>query len=117
MKSIEKRFNKEAASFDSIALERSRHNQIPDMRANFVNEYFYNNIWRNSTFLRQEHRPLCDWIISLLKNADVRYVIELGSGNGWLCLELARAGFDVVGLDISKESIRIAREYFNSLRN
>ena len=91
------------------------HHQIPDMRVEFVNEYFYNNIWRKGVFLREEYGPLCNWIIKSLRRVKVHSVIELGCGNGWLCLELARAGFKVTGLDISKKSIKIAQDYLNSL--
>lgn len=38
-------------------------------------------------------------------------VLELGCGSGWLCLELARNGYDVVGIDIALEPLRIGKEY------
>jgi SAM-dependent methyltransferase len=37
-------------------------------------------------------------------------VLDLGCGPGWSSLFLARAGFDVVGVDISERMIEIARE-------
>lgn len=115
MKNLRQRFKKEAECFDKIARERYKNNQIPDIRKKFVNAYFYNNIWRNSIFLSEEYGPRCKWIIDSLKKAGIRSVIELGSGNGWLSLELAREGFKVTGLDISRESVTIARDYLNSL--
>jgi 2-polyprenyl-3-methyl-5-hydroxy-6-metoxy-1,4-benzoquinol methylase len=114
--SIEEQFKKEAECFDKIVKERKANNQIPDLRAEFENEYFYNNIWRNSIFLRTEVSPLCRWVIGSLKKAKAHSVIELGCGNGWFSLELARNGFDVTGLDISKESINVAQGYLDNLR-
>jgi SAM-dependent methyltransferase len=37
-------------------------------------------------------------------------ILELGCGTGRVCLPLARAGFDVVGLDASPYMLRVARE-------
>lgn len=116
MRNLNKRFKKEEQSFDKISKERFRNNQIPDLRVKFVNNYFYNNIWRNSKFLCQEYGPVTEWIARSLKNYGVHTVIELGSGNGWLSLELAREGFHVTGLDISKESIKIAQNYLRHLK-
>lgn len=36
-------------------------------------------------------------------------VLDLGSGGGWLSLELARQGADVLGLDVSPDNLRMAR--------
>lgn len=38
-------------------------------------------------------------------------VLEIGCGSGWLSLELKRKGFNVVGLDPSLSSLRIAKDY------
>ena len=115
MSKFEERFKKEAECFDLISTERKSNNQIPDLRVEFVNEYFYNNIWRNSKFLQAEYGPLVKWIIDSLKSIDCSSVVELGSGNGFLSLELAREGFNVTGLDLSEDSINIAQTYLNSL--
>ena len=116
MGKLSDRFAKEAASFDRIARERARNKQIPDVRRNFTNEYFYNNMWRNSVFFNEDTVPVRDYFIKSLKKCRENSVIELGSGNGWFSLELAREGFDVIGLDISPESIKTARKYFSSLK-
>src|SRR5450631_3700028 len=38
-------------------------------------------------------------------------VLEVGCGPGYLSLELARSGFNVVGLDVSNRCIEIAMEF------
>jgi len=38
-------------------------------------------------------------------------VLEIGCGSGWLCLELKRKGFNVIGLDPSFQSLKIAKQY------
>src|SRR3989339_51078 len=57
------RLNKESQSFDNIVSERSANNKIPDIRKNFFNPYFYNNIWRNGEFVRQHYGASVDWVV------------------------------------------------------
>lgn len=38
-------------------------------------------------------------------------ILDIGCGSGWLSLELGREGMDVVGVDVSKERLKIARQY------
>ena len=112
---IKDRFVKEAESFDKISLERNSHNHRSDLRLDFENHYFYNNIWRDSNFVRAEYGPVCQWIISELKKADVQSVVELGCGTVFISLEMAREGLEVIGLDLSSESVKITKEYADSL--
>lgn len=115
MQDYKNRFKKEAESFNKIAKERSASGRIPDIRKKFFNPYFYNNIWRHSDFVKQHYGASVDWIVAQLRKNKVKSVTELGCGDGWLCLELARAGFQVKGLDISQDSIEIAKNYLTSL--
>lgn len=48
-------------------------------------------------------------IMTLLPPAPAR-VLDLGCGTGWTSLFLARAGYQVVGVDIAPEMIRIAED-------
>lgn len=43
-------------------------------------------------------------------------VLDLGCGAGWLTLAMAQRGAEATGLDISEESLTVAREYFESIR-
>ena len=109
------RLNKESQSFDNIVSERSANNKIPDIRKNFFNPYFYNNIWRNGEFVRQHYGASVDWVVEQLRRAGVQSVVEFGCGDGWVCLELARAGFKVLGIDVSPDSISLAKRYLDEL--
>ena len=109
------RLNKEALSFNNIVSERSANNKIPDIRKNFFNPYFYNNIWRNGEFVRQHYGASVGWVVEQLRRAGVQSVVEFGCGDGWVCLELARAGFKVLGIDVSSDSISLAKQYLDEL--
>lgn len=52
--------------------------------------------------------------IELLKDLGVKKVLDLGCGNGRISLMLAKNGFEVFGVDFSKEAIRKARESIKS---
>lgn len=43
-------------------------------------------------------------------------VLDLGCGAGWLTLAMAQRGADATGIDISEESLNVAREYYESIR-
>lgn len=38
-------------------------------------------------------------------------ILDLGCGSGWLCLELARRGMNVLGVDVSPDRLKIARKF------
>jgi 2-polyprenyl-3-methyl-5-hydroxy-6-metoxy-1,4-benzoquinol methylase len=48
-------------------------------------------------------------ILSLLGKLNAKRVLDLGSGNGTLCCEMARCGHAVVGVEYDKSGIDIAR--------
>ena len=48
-------------------------------------------------------------IVSVLKKHGLMSVIDLGCGPGYQARALARYGFDVTGIDISRQNIRFAR--------
>ena len=43
-------------------------------------------------------------------------VLDLGCGAGWLTLAMAQRGAEATGIDISEESLNVAREYYESIR-
>jgi 2-polyprenyl-3-methyl-5-hydroxy-6-metoxy-1,4-benzoquinol methylase len=49
-------------------------------------------------------------VLKILRQIGARRVLDLGCGNGELCNQLARAGFDVVGVEPDADGMRIARQ-------
>jgi 2-polyprenyl-3-methyl-5-hydroxy-6-metoxy-1,4-benzoquinol methylase len=49
-------------------------------------------------------------VLDLLRQLGARRVLDIGSGNGKLCSELKRAGFDVVGMEYDQQGVRISRQ-------
>jgi 2-polyprenyl-3-methyl-5-hydroxy-6-metoxy-1,4-benzoquinol methylase len=48
-------------------------------------------------------------VISVLQSLQVKRVLDLGSGNGALCGQLATRGFDVCGVDFDQQGVDLAR--------
>jgi 2-polyprenyl-3-methyl-5-hydroxy-6-metoxy-1,4-benzoquinol methylase len=51
-------------------------------------------------------------VLDILGRLGVRRVLDLGCGNGELCGQLARAGYDVVGVELDSDGVRIARQAY-----
>jgi 2-polyprenyl-3-methyl-5-hydroxy-6-metoxy-1,4-benzoquinol methylase len=108
--------HQEAEAVDSQIEERIANGHIPDLRLAEPCDYFYNNPWRRPAYVKldfgEQFEVIRDSIIGLLgrKHNEIR-ILEVGCGPGYLSLELARCGFDVVGLDISEKCVEIAAKY------
>lgn len=61
--------------------------------------------------LRAENKIKVPWILSFLKDTQHKRVLDVGCGGGFLSNELALAGFKVTGVDLSPESLKVARAY------
>lgn len=63
--------------------------------------------------LRAENKTKFPWILEKLKNhkPDPSSILDVGCGGGFLSNELAKRGFDVTGVDLSSESLRVARAF------
>jgi len=55
-------------------------------------------------------------VCALLHRAGVRRVLDLGCGDGWQVGRLVRAGFEVIGSDLSAVRVRRAREHVPGAR-
>lgn len=65
----------------------------------------------------ETHRHFCDFAnmaVALALPAGAR-VLDVGCGSGWLSEYFARLGYDVTGIDISDELVRMARERVESV--
>lgn len=101
---------KEAEAFDKQADERLKHGFIPDLRRLQKVDWFYNNVWREPEFVEIHYRKKIDFVLNIAKQKGGK-IIELGCGYGYLSLELARNGLEVIGVDLSPKSIEIAQKF------
>jgi len=63
--------------------------------------------WRFPSIIELSARDTCHFVTAMIPPPG-RNILEVGCGNGYLSLELARAGHDVTGLDLSAEIIEVA---------
>lgn len=81
-----------------------------------INNDFYHELgdqWQMATdhpiaLLRAENRLRNPWIASFIPSP-VK-ILDLGCGAGFLTHEMAKLGHDVVGIDLSEESLRMAQK-------
>jgi 2-polyprenyl-3-methyl-5-hydroxy-6-metoxy-1,4-benzoquinol methylase len=55
------------------------------------------------------HGYITGFVLNWLKRSGARRVLDLGAGNGVLCSAMARAGFDVVGVEYDAAGVAIAK--------
>jgi 2-polyprenyl-6-hydroxyphenyl methylase/3-demethylubiquinone-9 3-methyltransferase len=61
--------------------------------------------------LRAENKLKAPWIYNRIHNSKNANVLDVGCGGGFLTNWLAMKGLNVTGLDLSKDSLRVARLY------
>lgn len=116
---MEERLKGEAQAFNHQIYERIQGGHIPDLRRTQICDYFYNNSWRHPEYVKMdmgEQFALLDQSLKAYLPVLDRpiTVLEVGCGPGWLSLELARAGYNVIGIDISNDCIAIAQQFADS---
>jgi SAM-dependent methyltransferase len=102
----------ESAAFDGRIEARVAAGLVPDLRRAVKCDYFYKSFWRDPHFLRLHlGTKVAGFLAMLEKHAGPHQrILDVGCGPGVISLELARAGHHVVGIDVSKSAIRVARE-------
>ena len=111
MKNYDKFLSEEKREWERIEKEMSRKG-VPcwvDLRqANMVGkDSFWREDPRKEKIVRGEEKKR---LIEMAIGRKGR-VLDLGCGSGWLSLELAREGLEVIGVDASPERIKIANEF------
>lgn len=102
----------EAKAFSKRINQRSKEGFVPDLQNLNVCNFFYKSFWRHPDFAKLYVGEMSKYYVNffkkkLKKNAKI---LDLGCGPGYFSLELARAGFNVVGVDISKGAISTAKK-------
>jgi 2-polyprenyl-3-methyl-5-hydroxy-6-metoxy-1,4-benzoquinol methylase len=109
MLKIKNEMELEAEAFDSRLKDRINNGHIPDLRKMQNCDWFYNNVWRRPYLVNMVYGKILQFALTNLRARSK--VLEVGCGPGYISLELARNGFDVLGLDISEYCIQIANQY------
>lgn len=74
--------------------------------------------WRYQSDLRHNiifHKKNINALLSQIQPG--MQVLELGCGSGWLTLAMAQRGADATGVDISAQSLEIARDYYAKIHS
>ena len=80
------------------------------MDSNFVEEYG----WSSATG-PHSCEYLSPEILSILSDLKVHRVLDVGSGNGRLCSDLGRNGFNVVGVENDLKGVQISKSNYPNL--
>ncbi len=101
----------EAESFDNRITERIEAGFIPDIRRSKKCDFFYKSFWRDPYFIEIYIKTQINYYLNVLeKNSHPgAKILDVGCGSGYISLELARNGYHVTGIDISKKSIETAQ--------
>ena len=103
---------REAEAFDNIVSKRIRAGFIPDIKLKKKFNFFKNNPWK---YPKTQQVSIKEKINFVLQNTKVKSsCLEIGSGLGTLCFELARNNRYVTGIDLSKKSVEFAKNYIKT---
>tara|TARA_Y100000590_G_scaffold233410_1_gene262904 strand:+ start:1792 stop:2751 length:960 start_codon:yes stop_codon:yes gene_type:complete len=105
-------FEEEARAFDDRINERAEHGFIPDLRRLKPNDYFYKSFWRHPHYADLYVGTMFRNYLAFLKKYSIENatILDIGCGAGYFALELARHGYNVVGIDISEGNIDKAKQ-------
>ena len=119
MKNLKLLLKKEAKAFDNIVDERLKKGFIPDIKISKNYSFFYNNPWRNKFSRKYSIDSKVNFVTNEIKKSD--RVLEIGCGLGTLSYAIARKGSNIIGIDISKKSIKYCnfhkKKYLNNRSN
>lgn len=77
-----------------------------------VNPLYWDERYRKGRFEWGEQQTLVAEVArDTMEKRGFKRVLDVGCGYGRDCIYLARAGFDVVGIDVSAEALRLARDW------
>ncbi len=107
-----KELENEAAAFNKRILERMNAGFIPDLQMKQKCDYFYQSPFRDSYYSNIAYGSGFKEMVSLINTycPKTRKILDIGCGPGTFSLELARLGYDVTALDISEQSIQLAKQ-------
>ena len=66
------------------------------------------SLWGRATFVELTHKPNCELLTAAIKGKNLE-ILDVGCGTGFISLELARRGHNVLGLDKNETMVEIAK--------
>src|SRR5437773_3729041 len=91
-------------------------NKFSKQQAQFFNNYAKSVGSLDMKTIHQEMKNEFDALIKILPDIENKRILDLGCGTGRLSLLLAKRAKEVVGLDISKNSVAIANKTANKYK-
>ena len=104
-----KKLQLEAKSFDKIVAQRIKKQFAPFVHLKLYNKFLYNNPWRYPESQKISIKSKTDFVLKHCKKNSK--CLEIGCGLGTMSLELARKNHEIIGIDISKDSIKHAKKF------
>lgn len=79
------------------------------------NLHFWDEAWNRVTKPHKElpKLPYIHELTRKLKKYQVKKVLDLGCGSGWLSIFISKYGFEVTGVDIAKPAIELGKTWAN----
>ena len=117
MKKLNNHIN-EGKAFSNRIKQRIKKGFVPDLQNLKTCNYFYKSFWRHPDFAKLYVGEISKFYVNYFKKNlhKKAKILDLGCGPGYFSLELARAGFSVVAIDISKEAIATAKKTLLNLK-
>jgi len=114
-----KNLTNEANAFSKRINIRSKNGFVPDLQNLRNCDFFYKSFWRHPDFAKLYVGEMSKYYVNFFKKKLKKKakILDLGCGPGYFSLELARAGFEVVGVDISKGAIVSANKTLKNVKN
>ena len=74
---------------------------------------FWNEAWQRVTKPHKElpKLPYIHELTRKLKKYQVKKVLDLGCGSGWLSIFISKYGFDVTGIDAAKPAVELGKQW------
>jgi SAM-dependent methyltransferase len=84
------------------------------VRESFMEMHYWDERYKKGGFeWGDEHTPVAELARDIMEKKKFTRVLDVGCGYGRDGIYLARKGFDVVGIDLSGEALRLARNWAN----